>query len=284
MPTYAVDHILKLGDKIQIESGLLEIEFRDGAVVVLKGPAHLVAVAGNRAELFSGQLAAFAPPWAKGFRVDTPGLGVIDHGTRFAVRVDTTAAKPAVDVLVAEGEVEILEGSEATEGRRLFAGQGVRSDGRELNQDNDDNVMDLVAELPKELKGRDVVVAGDRWRDWQPGESGQPNRKGPWRYFTNVDGPFGEPSFYQELLWKSGGIGCFAPLAQTLSSRMNRSGSSKCAETGGTRGEERAKRQMGWTIMPLRDLSSLKMASTVLRRVGLSDQSRSVGILIMCST
>ncbi|MEO0531809.1 MAG: hypothetical protein AAF266_14720, partial [Planctomycetota bacterium] len=84
---FSESEFVAAGTAVALTSGLVEIEFRQGAVVVLEGPAHLVADSANAASLIKGKLAAVAPPWATGFRIDTPGIDVIDHGTEFAVNV-----------------------------------------------------------------------------------------------------------------------------------------------------------------------------------------------------
>jgi hypothetical protein len=52
------------------------------------------------------------------------------------------------------------------------------------------------------------VVVGDRWEDWTAGTIDQPRRVGPWRYFANVDGDFGDVDSYVELLWNPHGYFC----------------------------------------------------------------------------
>ena len=55
---YDVTSILTSGNSLQFLSGLVELELRQGAVVVLEGPAHLVVDDVNRATLLDGKLAA----------------------------------------------------------------------------------------------------------------------------------------------------------------------------------------------------------------------------------
>ncbi len=171
---YDVTSILTSGNSLQFLSGLVELELRQGAVVVLEGPAHLVVDDVNRATLLDGKLAAVVPPWAKGFRVDTPGIDVVDHGTRFSMSVSSAAAgEPEVKVLVAEGEVELLEADQPHQNRRLFAGEGVRVNHGVLTQHNhDEAATHLVEKLPGNDGKRDAVIVGDRWRELAAGRSG----------------------------------------------------------------------------------------------------------------
>lgn len=210
---FAIGDFVSSGEALEFESGLLEIEFRQGAVAVLQGPAHLIAIGANHATLQRGDLAAFAPPWAVGFRVDTPSISVIDHGTRFAINVQASNQDAEVKVLVAEGEVEVLQSNEQ-QGHRLFAGQGVRSQRGVIKEHNIDASATLLTnKLPTPNKYEGGVVVGDRWHDWQPGTANQPNRSGQWRYFTNIDGAFGDPGSYKEMCWETSvtSHGCFRP-------------------------------------------------------------------------
>lgn len=200
---FGLSDLLRPGDAIRFEDGLVEIEFRQGAVVVLEGPAHLVPDNANGATLLAGKLAAVAPPWATGFRVDTPGLDVIDHGTEFAVSVEPGAGGPSVNVVVTEGEVELVTADKDNSGRRLFAGDGVRSKGQRVEDGDDAAARLLTDQLPNHPELKNAVVVGDRWLDWLPGIEGTPRRDGAWRHYTNSGGRFGNPSCYEELVWES---------------------------------------------------------------------------------
>lgn len=200
---YEPADLLTSGEAISIASGLVEIEFRQGAVVVLEGPAHLIAEDANGTTLLSGKLAAVAPPWATGFRVDTPGVDVVDHGTEFAVSVSADGGDPKVNVVVTEGEVEVLKEGQAGGGRRLKAGEGVRSSGANVEPGDDAAARELTEQLPNRQEFKNAVVVGDRWHDWTPGQQGQPCREGSWRYFMNERTPFGDPTGYTELVWDS---------------------------------------------------------------------------------
>ncbi|QDT69334.1 FecR protein [Planctomycetes bacterium MalM25] len=198
---YEPADLVAAGEAIAIASGLVEIEFRQGAVVVLEGPAHLIAEEANGATLLKGKLAAVAPPWATGFRIDTPGVDVIDHGTEFAVSVSDEGGDPKVNVVVTEGEVEVLKEGQADGGRRLKAGEGVRSSGATVEAGDDAAARQLTEQLPDREELNNAVVIADRWHDWEPGIEGHPSREGPWRYYTNAVSPFGDPSGYAELVW-----------------------------------------------------------------------------------
>lgn len=200
---FVVDETLNSGNVLKFEGGLLEVEFRQGAIVVLEGPAHFVPNDANHATLYAGKLAAIAPPWATGFRVATPKLDVVDHGTEFAITVGGDASDPHVDVVVTEGEVEVLTPDRQKDGRRLFAGEGVRSTGEDVSLHDTETARQLTEKLPNRPELKNTTVVGDRWYDWRPGVEGEPRREGDWRYFTNQNGPFEASDKYTELVWHS---------------------------------------------------------------------------------
>ncbi len=196
-----VDETLQSGNVVKFNGGLLEVEFRQGAIVVLEGPAHFVPIDANQGTLYAGKLAAVAPSWATGFRVSTPKFEVIDHGTEFAITVGGDASDPLVNVVVTEGEVEVVSPNEKNDGRRLFAGEGVRSTGDDTDHHESEAARLLTEKLPNRPELKNTVVVGDRWHDWLAGDAGKPRHEGPWRYYTNAEGPFGEPKLYSELVW-----------------------------------------------------------------------------------
>ncbi len=71
-----------------LESGFSEIEFNDGAKIILEGPSEIVFESANGAYLKRGKLVANVPPQAYGFIVNTPGATIVDIGTQFGVFVD----------------------------------------------------------------------------------------------------------------------------------------------------------------------------------------------------
>jgi hypothetical protein len=79
------------------------IEFARGARVTLESPADLEILSNNSGFLHEGKLTAVVPDSATGFEVLTPDASVIDHGTEFALRVDSTGVS---ETHVFQGEVE----------------------------------------------------------------------------------------------------------------------------------------------------------------------------------
>ena len=114
--------------RLRVKSGLVQLEFYGGAIVVLEGPADLELLDPDRAFCRRGKLRVRAPSQPTKFSVETPNADVIDLGTEFGVRVDETGG---ADVQVFEGKVELLgkdHGRVAAAGREMVRGQGARAD------------------------------------------------------------------------------------------------------------------------------------------------------------
>jgi len=77
--------LLDAGQRIELDEGLAEITFSDGATVLLEGPATFVVSAADKVALHNGRLAAVVPERARGFRVHTSTLDVFDVGTEFGL-------------------------------------------------------------------------------------------------------------------------------------------------------------------------------------------------------
>lgn len=101
-PPKTGDHLGR-GQSIVIASGLAEIAFDCGAVLIIEGPAALDLDSAWAATLRHGTLRAKVPPEAIGFRVSNPAVEVIDLGTEFSLVAD---AEGTAEVLVHKGSVE----------------------------------------------------------------------------------------------------------------------------------------------------------------------------------
>ena len=95
---------LTAGQLLDLEVGLVEVEFSSGAKVVLQGPARFVTAGPNDSRLDHGRLSAIVPEGAEGFTVRTPGMEVVDLGTEFGVSVNENNKS---DVHVFKGLVEM---------------------------------------------------------------------------------------------------------------------------------------------------------------------------------
>ncbi|MBA3480666.1 MAG: FecR domain-containing protein, partial [Pirellulales bacterium] len=83
--TVSYGSLLFAGQRIELADGLAEIEFNDGATVLLEGPATFEVNASDNVALVDGRLAAVVPQRARGFRVHTASLDVFDVGTEFGL-------------------------------------------------------------------------------------------------------------------------------------------------------------------------------------------------------
>jgi hypothetical protein len=112
----------------ELLSGLVEIEYDSGAVLVLRAPATFELVDPTCVRLVDGQVAAHVPESAVGFRIDAPGATVIDLGTDFAIQA---VKEKESEVHVFQGEVLVdLHGDKGklAEKLRLVTGEAARVD------------------------------------------------------------------------------------------------------------------------------------------------------------
>ncbi|WP_038160414.1 LamG-like jellyroll fold domain-containing protein [Verrucomicrobium sp. BvORR106] len=88
---------------LKLKAGIAELEFYQGARLVVEGPAEIKLVSAGEAYCVSGRFSAHVPPQARGFRLGTPNGDVVDLGTDFGL--DLNSATPEVHVF--KGEVEL---------------------------------------------------------------------------------------------------------------------------------------------------------------------------------
>lgn len=120
--------------RVQIGSGMAEITFDNGSVVLLQGPADLEVKDATHAYLRQGNVVVRVPKGSDlGFVVETAQANVVDLGTEFGVGID---AGGDVQVQVYEGEVitEFKQGPSQSP-QRLEAGQAVRIDAQSKPQE-----------------------------------------------------------------------------------------------------------------------------------------------------
>jgi hypothetical protein len=110
-----------LPGRYRLKAGAAELRFRSGARLVVEAPSEIELLGMNEARLFSGQVSGFVPPEARGFRVITPSLTLVDLGTAFGLKVPPSG--PA-EAHVFEGEV--LVRSEIGGERTLLQRDAVR--------------------------------------------------------------------------------------------------------------------------------------------------------------
>jgi len=96
---------LVAGQQIRVDDGAIEVTFSSGAVIVVQAPARLSIVDANAVALTNGRLTAHVPVAARGFRVISPGLLTVDHGTDFGIR--TVPKSAASEVHIFGGSVDV---------------------------------------------------------------------------------------------------------------------------------------------------------------------------------
>lgn len=120
---------LVAGHGMELISGLVEIEFLDGARVVLEGPATWTVDTRSQVSLERGRLTARVESPAAGFSVVTSVATFVDLGTEFGVEV---RKENAAEAHVFEGVVEARIANSAGGGatvHQITQGGGLRIDG-----------------------------------------------------------------------------------------------------------------------------------------------------------
>lgn len=157
-------HPLRVGSALepgglQLESGLAQVVFYSGARLVLAGPAELRLVSANEAVCVSGRVLAEVPAPARGFRLRTSQLSVVDLGTSFGL----TAGRSRTEVDVFKGKVELQPGKAGEQS--LAEGQAALVQGSELPQ--------LMAANPEaftpmfEFQERSLAAEAVRYDQWR---------------------------------------------------------------------------------------------------------------------
>ncbi len=113
---------LKAGRTLQLQAGLAELTFDDGAQVVLEGPVEFRVDGPNAGWLVEGQIVGQVPERAKGFLVGSSDLTVIDLGTEFGMLVSTNGPS---EVQVFDGKVKVRPADQGVVPLTLKAGQAV---------------------------------------------------------------------------------------------------------------------------------------------------------------
>jgi len=99
------------GETLEIERGLIQLDFFCGASVVIQGPAKFEVVSAWDAIFHSGQLRAVVPPAARGFKIKTAQGEIEDLGTEFSL----TVAENKSQVHVIDGKVLVHSDDEPTQ-------------------------------------------------------------------------------------------------------------------------------------------------------------------------
>lgn len=112
---------VRSGETLEVSSGVSRLEFSNGAVVAIEGPASLAVRSPEEVELHHGRLNGWCPETAHGFRVVTTSATLTDRGTSFGVSAATDGTS---DFVVLDGTVEVERDGET---RTLLEGGAVRA-------------------------------------------------------------------------------------------------------------------------------------------------------------
>jgi Concanavalin A-like lectin/glucanases superfamily/FecR protein len=150
--------------RLHLKAGVAQLEFYNGAIVILQGPADLRLVSRREAYCAQGKLRTTVPPPAQGFTIRSPKADLVDRGTEFGLQVD---AGERTEVHVFEGKVELYDpGSDpgAAPHQDLTTGQGVRVDGPGVVRPIPPNPAAFLT--ARQLAARAVSEIEQRHKEW----------------------------------------------------------------------------------------------------------------------
>jgi hypothetical protein len=140
-----------------LQAGLAELEFRNGAVLAVEGPAQIELASADRVILRSGKVAAEVPPRAKGFTVETSAGNVTDLGTRFGVHV---AGSGVTETHVFEGRVNVASSAKlGSQQRELRTAMALSMDPQRGTVTNIKSAPELFPQPGREITG--LLFGGD---------------------------------------------------------------------------------------------------------------------------
>ncbi|WP_425395374.1 hypothetical protein [Aeoliella sp.] len=108
-----VGNWLRTGQAVDLEQGVAEFLFENGARVILQAPSSLRIDSSGQATLFVGTLTASVPEEAIGFSIESEHLKLIDLGTEFGMVVTPSGA---VQADVFDGQVSVTTRAEPEAG------------------------------------------------------------------------------------------------------------------------------------------------------------------------
>ncbi len=170
----AAGSILSPG-RLQLKAGLAQIEFYNGARLILEGPVDIELQSVNEVICHHGRLRAQVPPAARGFTVLSPQFELVDLGTEFGVEVgDTGEAK----VHVFDGEVELYpaDGRRSPQQlRRLLGGSGLAWASNGEIASSEPAAHDYPSFEEVRDRGRQVSRQRyENWKAWNESVQGDP--------------------------------------------------------------------------------------------------------------
>ncbi|HAV60740.1 MAG TPA: hypothetical protein DCY13_00045 [Verrucomicrobiales bacterium] len=109
---------------LHLREGLVQIDFFNGAHVIIEGPAEFEIISAGEMLLKTGRLTGNCPPQARTFKVRSPQMDVVDLGTSFGFNVQTNGS---AEVHVFDGKVEVSRPGTAKPQRELVQGEALRA-------------------------------------------------------------------------------------------------------------------------------------------------------------
>lgn len=138
--------------RIELLTGTAVVRWDGGAEAVLTGPVELELESAGSARLHHGEVVVRATDGAEGFTLHTPASEVVDLGTEFAVKVESTGA---TEVHVLDGEVACRDEGASNQGDVLVAGKAVRFERAESSPKTVELNAPRFAEVIRRIKPKE---------------------------------------------------------------------------------------------------------------------------------
>ena len=152
--------------RIDIRSGLMQIEFYCGAAVIVEGPASFEVVSPDRGYAHFGKLRAHVPARAHGFTIGTKSGDIVDLGTEFGLEISDEGGS---ELHVIDGEVDFQGSDDAADAsKRLIGGQAMKLDSEDVASrmlDSNADRFKSPAEFQKLANQKDLAKF-ERWIDY----------------------------------------------------------------------------------------------------------------------
>lgn len=134
---------VRAGQRLQLAAGLAEVQFGNGANVLVEGPADFEIRDAASGFLHRGRAVAHVPEKARGFVIDSPRGRLVDLGTEFAIAVESSGD---TEIHVLDGRVDAKLPNQ-TNPVELRASEGLRLEKSETTWIKADETV-FVTELP----------------------------------------------------------------------------------------------------------------------------------------
>ncbi len=104
--SYRIGDHFDAGDRLHLQSGLLELDLQGRGTMIVEGPAYLEFTGPLGATLKTGRVLLHVNERGHGYRLESPHGSIVDLGTTFGVSVDVETGE--VEAHVIEGEIKTL--------------------------------------------------------------------------------------------------------------------------------------------------------------------------------